>query len=150
MATVTLDDALASVVDILNRLKPHELSDHIVVFGQWAGDRLSAPQTLSFNPHVSAYKEQAQALGVMTKNMGIYAQVSVLVKNCTLPSDRLRPACMIMAMTRGGDYKQIILDCKDQKVISSSNMREEDQMVCSAVFLAQATHRPELNVARFN
>lgn len=150
MAAKTLDDALASVVDILNRLKPHELSDHVIVFGRWSGDKQSAPQTLSFNPHMGTYQEQAQALGVMTKNMGIYAEVSVLVKNVTLPSNKLRPGCMILAMTRGGDYKQVILDCKDQKATSSSNIRDQDQMVCSAVFLAQVTYKPELNISRFN
>lgn len=137
-------DAIEGVVSILNEMKPHEIGDHIVAWGEYPNGT-TAPQTIVFNKDVGPYTEQARQYGVMLKNMSVRAEVVVLVKNGTIPDLKLKPVCVVLAMTRGGDYEQVVYDCKERKIISSSsNMRDTDQMVCSSVFYGQAIYKPEI------
>lgn len=146
----TAREAIDRQVELLRSMKPHEVPSHAVAHGQWNGQE-SALQTVMLIGKVEDFKNQMFQFGILLKRRAIEVKTVVLIVQGMMPDMKMRPVSLILAMTKSGEYKQSVLDYKDDLVISSSNITEHDREICAAVFLGQAYYKPEINeAARWN
>lgn len=146
----TMTNCMDEVVQNLYNTKVHEAPNYLTVFGTNGRIDDLLPFTVMLNGLHSGYREITQVFGKMLKSQGVRAEIVVLVIHGNMPDLKLHPVSIVLGMTRGGDYKQVVIDYKAQRTIASVNISEEDQLICSSAFFGQTLIRPELSGAIWN
>lgn len=146
----TLQSYVKIIAEDMVKMKPHLLPNHVQVFGTNGTDTELMPFVVVLNALVAPQEAQAQGFGIMLKQSGIQAKLSILIINGHLPDHRLHPMSIILGMSRSGDYHQVVVDFTRKEILPSENINEEDKAVCASVFLGQVNYKPELSDARFN
>lgn len=146
----TIPETLTQVCQNLYKSKPHELANHAIVFGTNVQGEVLMPFTLLLNSFTDTYSLQMQGFGVMLKSMGIHAEIVALVINGMMPDFKLRPVSIVLVVGRNGDCMQNVVDFRNDAILPSFNISDEDKAICSALFLGQVNYKPELRESRWN
>lgn len=135
------EKAVSFAVETLRSMKPFQIGNHVIAFDKRV--EVSHTLILSKPDNAASYENQLLYFGRALKDAGVEVEVVVLVINGMMADQQIGPVCVIFSLERGGDYRQVILDYKNDQVLQAKNINETDRDICAHLFLAQSSYHPE-------